>query len=333
MKAFLKTRTGKLILAFAILCGLLAMAISYRHHILFPLVTSGEPRSFIENPARVPGGTVMGEEGYFVVVQLDAQTYAIAEPQAQTRNFNYLLLGRDRALLFDAGVGYFDISPVVQAITNLPVTFMPSHFHYDHTGQKTDWARVAIIDLPHIRSTARDDVLTLSWEQHLGSGEGIDTLSWKVTDWVAPDGMIALGGRDITVLYTPGHTDNSVSLYDRGSGMVFSGDFIGPAYMNTLTPTARMGDYVQASERVLAATKNATDLAVYAAHGAADGSLPLLSRADVATLREQLLRIRDGTLKGAGSYPVAYQIKGPMVLLAEPKWLHDWGVSYPPETQ
>ena len=38
------------------------------------------------------------------------------------------------AVLFNAGPGVRDIRPVIESITNLPVIFLPSHFHYDHVG-------------------------------------------------------------------------------------------------------------------------------------------------------------------------------------------------------
>ncbi|MEO9971604.1 MAG: hypothetical protein ABJG15_17545, partial [Hyphomonadaceae bacterium] len=122
-----------------ILLGL-AAAVWQRHRILIPLATTGEPVLRALEATPVVGSTPYGEEGYFAVVQLDEMTFAIAEPFSSGHNVNYLILGDDRALLFDAGVGHYDIRPVVAALTDLPLTFMPSHFHYDHTGQG-EWER------------------------------------------------------------------------------------------------------------------------------------------------------------------------------------------------
>ena len=179
----------KVLVGLLVLVMLGTLAISQRHKILIPLITSGTqiPQLVDANP--VPGGQPFGDESHFSIVQLDAKTYAIAEPYSWARNVNYLVLGDNRALLFDAGVGHYDIRPVVASLTDLPVTFMPSHFHYDHTGQGT-WAKIAIVDLPLVRERADGNLLQPTWGEHLGDGEGIDLPTWNVTEWVKPNSLI-----------------------------------------------------------------------------------------------------------------------------------------------
>jgi len=43
---------------------------------------------------------------------------------------------------------------------------------------------------------------------------------------------VELGGRDLTVLHTPGHTPDSICLFDERNGVLFGGDTIntGPIY-------------------------------------------------------------------------------------------------------
>ena len=204
----------KLLIGFVVLALLLVTAIWKRHRIIVKLATTGAPIPRAETANTVPGGEYFGEDQYFAVVQLDEKTFAIAEPYSWARNYNYLILGEERALLFDAGVGHYDIRPVVASLTDLPLTFMPSHFHYDHTGQGA-WERTAIVDLPHLRAQANGNSLPFTWEQHLGPSEAIPIPTWEVSDWIKPNTAIDLGGRSLTLLYTPGHTDNSVSLYDK----------------------------------------------------------------------------------------------------------------------
>ena len=59
-----------------------------------------------------PGLSEPGEEGpgvewfddYYTVKRIDGETFAISEPRFAQQNLNYLILGSNRALLFDTGL-------------------------------------------------------------------------------------------------------------------------------------------------------------------------------------------------------------------------------------
>ena len=319
---------GKALVGFMLMVALGTVAISHRHKILLPLITTGAqiPQLVDANP--VPGGRPFGDENHFSIVQLDAKTYAIAEPYSWARNVNYLVLGDRRALLFDAGVGHYDIRLVVESLTDLPVTFMPSHFHYDHTGQG-NWAKIAIVDLPHLRERAEGNFLQPTWGEHLGDGEGIDLPTWNVTEWVKPNSRIDLGNRELLLVYTPGHTNNSVSLLDVQRQVMFSGDFISDGgLLNSMFPTARLGDYLQSADKVLDRTNAMQEIIFRGAHASPANTIPNSSRDDLQTLRDQLVEIRAGRLKGQGTYPVVYKIAEGMLLNTEPPFLQNWDPTY-----
>jgi len=310
---------------------LLSLAIWQRYRVLIPLSTTGEPVPQVQEAVPVPGGLVFAQDAHFTIVQLDAQTYAIAEPYSWARNVNYLILGDQRALLFDAGVGHYDIRPVVRSITDLPLTFMPSHFHYDHTGQG-DWPNLALVDLPHVRDRAVNDRVSPTWGEHLGSSEAISLPTWEVSEWVKPNTTIDLGGRSLLLLYTPGHTNNSVSLFDTEREIMFTGDFYsGSGSLSSFLPTSRLGDYLQSAEKVLRRTQQLQDLVLRGAHAPPANTIPFGSREDIQILRNRLLAIREGSLTGEGTYPVTYSIKTDLVLSAEPGFLQDWEPTYPME--
>ena len=81
-------------------------------------------------------------------------------------------LGYSRAVVFDACTGQRDIGMVVASLTDLPITFIPSHLHYDHIGNDVVFDRTALVDLPHLRARAENKKLQLTRFEHLGEVEG-----------------------------------------------------------------------------------------------------------------------------------------------------------------
>ena len=314
----------KILLLGALLLALGAIAVGQRHRLMLWYLGDGAPPPLLDAADEGPG--VSWADDYFLVRVIDPQTFAIGEPRYHQQNVNYLIAGAERAVLFDAGAGYRDIRPVVEALTDRPITFVPSHFHFDHVGNRVRFERVAVVDLPHLRERARDGGLQLEWYEHLGRAEGLAAPRLEIDEWLAPNGVIELGGRRLRVLYTPGHTDDSISLLDEASGYLFAGDFIYPGPLYAFLPNSRLGDYAQGVGTVLAAAREAR---VFGAHRDGPPGLPEQSLTDVGDLRAALEAIREGRLDGEGLYPVTYRVSASVQLLAEPAWLQDWGRRYP----
>ncbi|MDG6882441.1 Metallo-beta-lactamase superfamily [Phocoenobacter uteri] len=163
-------------------------------------------------------------DDYYIVGQLDEQTYAISEPKNNWYyNTSYLLLGKDKALLFDTGYGSVankDIMPVVKKLTDLPVITMYSHFHLDHIANIEKQDNVWIIDLPYLRERAKDNKLTLTTSETLL----FDPPTVTVSKWIKPNEIIDLGDRKVQVLNMTGHTTESTVLFDEKYKQLFTGD-------------------------------------------------------------------------------------------------------------
>jgi glyoxylase-like metal-dependent hydrolase (beta-lactamase superfamily II) len=304
-------------LALAVISALLIVG---RHRLMvYGLALEGPP-ALLEAAEEDAG--VRWVDDYFTVTAIDSRTFAIAEPRYAQQNHSYLIAGSERAVLFDAGPGLRDIRAVAESLTPLPITFVPSHFHYDHIGNQISFEHVAVVDLPYLRERAPDGRLLLGFGEHLGAAEGIDAPTLEVDEWLAPDSTLALGERDLRVLYTPGHTEDSISLLDLESGALFSGDFLYPGPLFAFLPNSGMGDYLAAANRVLEAAP--AEVRVLGAHRIGPPGLPELERSDVEDLRAALSAIRDGELEGSGLYPVVYPVSDRLALWAEPAWLQRW---------
>ncbi len=315
----------KIVVAVVVIIALLAVIIWQRHYLVISILSTGEPPAL--SAITDEGPDAQWVDDYFAVFQLDSRTYAIGEPRYHQQNFSYLIEGDERAVLFDAGPGFRDIRAVAESLTDLPITFIPSHFHFDHTGNDVTFERVAVVDLPHIRDRAEDNLLTLTWFEHLGTTEGVEAPTLKIDEWLPIGSNIDLGGRQLTVLFTPGHTDESISLFDAASETLFSGDFIYFGPLIGFLPNSNMGDYMQGATTLLSVLPQSAKL--YGAHRMAPPGPPRLDMEDLTDLHEKLTQIQKGELVGTGFYPNIYFINERMELWAEPAWLQDWTPRYP----
>jgi glyoxylase-like metal-dependent hydrolase (beta-lactamase superfamily II) len=116
-------------------------------------------------PPLSPQGELAANErwfdDYYTVAEIDPETFAIGEPRCAQQVFNYLIVGEEEALLFDSGMPLRDISPVVESLTEKPLTVLASHLHYDHVGNHHRFERVAMPDLSVIRDQIDGDWLSL----------------------------------------------------------------------------------------------------------------------------------------------------------------------------
>lgn len=230
------------------------------------------------------------EDDWYLVEALDPRTFAIGEPRYRQQNWSYLLVGGERSLLFDTGSYYGDITGVVARRAAGQVTALPSHMHYDHLGNVTRFGRVSLPDLPVLRACAEGSVVALNAALFLGESEGRTPPAFEVAEWLAVDGWIDLGGRRVQLLHTPGHSPDSVSLWEPDRNRLLAADYLyrGPLYAQT--PGASLVDYLATAERLLRLVGNATS--IFGAHADAPEA-PRLERTDLVALAHRLETLLD----------------------------------------
>ena len=161
-------------------------------------------------------------QDWYHIIKIDARTYALSEPKYWQRNVSYLILGSKQALLFDTGPGIYSIRELVQRLTSLPVIVVPSHLHFDHVGRISEFTDIALLDKRELRGQVKDGILTETRAQYMLDND----YSFSVHRWIKNGETIDLGGRRITVVSTPGHTPESVSLIDPANRRMFTGDLV-----------------------------------------------------------------------------------------------------------
>lgn len=198
---------------------------------------------------------------WFHIIQLDESTYAISEPRYIQKNVSYLLVGRRSALLFDTGPGVYSIHEVVDKLTHLPVLVLPSHLHFDHVGRIEEFSSIALVSTPDLRRQAADGILSESPEQYLLLGKH----EFRVSRWLSAGETLDLGERQITILSTPGHTPDSVSVLDSDRHRIFTGDLLNRLGTLADVPGSDIREMAKSAAKV-ARFASTTASTVYEAH-------------------------------------------------------------------
>jgi glyoxylase-like metal-dependent hydrolase (beta-lactamase superfamily II) len=270
-------------------------------------------------PVNVAKGTMFDD--YFVVEELGQGAYAIGEPRYYQANYSYLIVGQYRALLFDAGSGSRDIRPVIASITSLPVTVLPSHLHFDHLGGIGGFERIAMIDLPETRANVVDGTFKPQRYEFLGMFDGRSAPAFEVAEWISPGAMIDLGGRSVKAISVPGHTPESVALFDSQGQRLFAGDFIYPTMVYAFLPGASRSAYRATAQSLLKSLPEETT--IWSAHCCRrdEGfAAPWLGMGDLRALELALANIEGGEDGAEGFFPRSHLVNDQMVLGTSFPW-------------
>jgi hydroxyacylglutathione hydrolase len=312
------TRAASVVLG-VLLLGVV-FALIFAPYVYGELMVWLEPHATVDPaPAKLAKGRMVDD--YFAVEDLGDGTFAIGEPRYYQQNYSYLIVGQRRAVLFDSGSGTRDISGVVANLTKLPVTVIVSHLHFDHLGGIVPFGDVAMIDLPVTRADLSGEIFRPNRYEYLGFLDGRGAPSFRVTRWLTPGLAMDLGGRELRVLSTPGHTPSSVALFDATNRRLFIGDFIYPTTLYAFLPGASLSAY-QATARMLLGMLPA-NTALWTAHCCRKNegvAAPWLSMRDLRDLDAALTAIRAGQAKSMGFYPRVFPVNDEMTLAAGFPW-------------
>jgi glyoxylase-like metal-dependent hydrolase (beta-lactamase superfamily II) len=239
---------------------------------------------------------------WFEVYRLDNDVIAIYEPHQWQEVISYLILGKDKALLFDTGNGIGKISEVVNELTTLPVVVLNSHTHFDHIGSNAEFKDILAMDTDYTRNNAagysnelvREEV---SEEALCGSLPiGINpttyyTPSFTVKKFIKDGYKIDLGGRILEVLNTPGHTPDAISLLDSKMGLLWTGDvyYGGPIWL--FVQETDLDAFYNSVERLCNLVPHLNTL--HPAHNS-----PVAHPQSLNALKNALINVQNGTITG-----------------------------------
>eukprot|EP01036_Dinobryon_divergens_P053017 gene53017-70884_t len=160
--------------------------------------------------------------------------------------------GRDSDLLIDTGLGVASLALAAKDLFDKPLTVVLTHCHMDHAGGAHEFAACCVHAaeaeaLTHADNHLSLDVSTystadLAWFSGIGydiSGglltaiphAGFDPKTHRMqaaanARLIAEGDVISTGQRAFEVLHLPGHSPGSIALWEKSTGILFSGDAI-----------------------------------------------------------------------------------------------------------
>ena len=229
----------------------------------------------------------------------------------------FVIVGRDRAVLVDTGMGVALLRPVVATLTDRPITLFSTHSHLDHIGAHHEFADCEILVHPTEAAALRApngpaglDYASLSEARRAEyraagfSTEGlmVDAAPAGVdisrhgfkgvepTRLVDEGDVVDLGDRKFEVLHLPGHSPGSLALWEAATGILIAGDAIYDGILIDTTDDADIPTYLRTMQRL----RTLPVRVVHAGHKRAFGRARMVEIADAYIAR------RTG---GAGAAP------------------------------
>ena len=198
--------------------------------------------------------------------------------------------GRARDMLVDSGMGVVSLRAQIPLVTEKSCVAVASHTHFDHIGCHYEFDErcvhkdeAEIMAAPSRGATLADPYVTdeiftrLPPAPYASAEYGVTPA--PATRVLEAGDVIDLGDRRFEVIHTPGHSPGGIMLFERETGVLFSGDTV---YDGPLIDDAYHSDlpaYLETMKQIL-------DLPVRVVHG---GHFPSFDGARYRELIRQYL--------------------------------------------
>ncbi len=185
-------------------------------------------------------------DDWFTIEKIDETTFAISEYKHYEEAHSYLLLGEEKALLIDTGLGISNIKKVIDEITHLPIMVATTHVHWDHIGGHKYFNDIAVhalekewlLNFPIPLEVVKNNLMKLPFEYPKSFDinkydiyKGIPTLVLNDND------IINIGNRKIRIIHTPGHSPGHICFYELEKKYLFTGDLVYEGKLDAYYPT------------------------------------------------------------------------------------------------
>jgi len=191
---------------------------------------------------------------WFDTKRIDDRITLLWEPHvARVEQCNmWHVKGRNADLLIDAGMGISSLKKAMAELLDKPVMAVATHTHMDHIGSLYEFDQRLVHSLEAEQLRHPDDYPVLCschWPAGMREAiesqgyevpdilvdaypyEGFDPLAFRTqkaepTKLIDEGDVLDLGNSAFEVLHLPGHSPGSIGLWEKATGILFSGDAI-----------------------------------------------------------------------------------------------------------
>ena len=205
----------------------------------------GKPRDYYNDYERIEVKNAHRWNGHnwFETFRLPGDVYLICEPYHFQEVNAFLVIGSERALMIDTGLGFFNIKDIADELYDGEIILVNTHSHFDHIGCNSRFSEAYAFDDKYAilaSKTGRtiSDLGDQLEEKYFKYGypEGFDPASYRVDPYeiktIKEGHVFDLGDRSLKVYHTPGHSNDCIMLLDSKEGILFTGDmfYLGALY-------------------------------------------------------------------------------------------------------
>lgn len=196
----------------------------------------------------------MGKK-WFKIKKVSQNVWGLAEFNHSEKVVSYLFVGKKKALLFDTGMGAEDIKKEVCEITNLNVTVINSHCHPDHIGGNIQFDEILQLNNPWGLAKAKKGFSKSELIKYFDSSslanKNYHVSPFKFSKLINPGSEINVEPFLFTVISTPGHTPDSICLFEKTNSLLLTGDTLYPGAIYLQFSESSLASYKESVKKLL----------------------------------------------------------------------------------
>lgn len=207
---------------------------------------------------------------WFDIEKIDPKTYIFSENKHYEKTNIYYLIGDDFNVCIDSGMGLHEIINLLDEIDPKEKRVITSHSHWDHIGNHHAFDTVYLHENAKkmLGNGGLTPLATVKQELTRDIDDNYIPANFSLQDYKLYDGksgflvndgdLINIGNRELEIIYTPGHTNDSISVFDRSTGYLFVGDLLYSGTLCCKNPDNNPIDYYHSLKNLSKKANNIT---------------------------------------------------------------------------